>query len=130
MKRRRSKSLVWRFWEFWRDGRRGTVVAGCRTPRSPWDGRGGSRVPQPAAGSSLWARALSLKGGFSAAKRTNPPRGRGRTGPPRVNPSLGGAVPCPERAEGAGTDRKVLGHRLMGIPWDQDTAGLFAVRIG
>lgn len=105
-------------------------MAGCRTPRSRWDGRGDSHVPQPAEGSSLWAKALSLKGGFSAAKRTNPPRGRGRTGPPRVNPSLGGALSCPERAEGAGADRTVLGHHLVGIPWDQGTVGLFAARFG
>lgn len=106
------------------------AVAGCRTPRSRWDGRGGSGVPQPAAVSSLWAKVLSVKGGFSAGKRTNPPRGRGRTGPPRINPSLGGAVPCLERAEGAGAGRRAQGHRPVGFPWDQDTAGLFAVRFG
>lgn len=106
---------------FWRDGRRGK---GWRVPHSSVT-VGWPRCPPARRWLIPLGTRIISKGWVCCRKKDKPTQGGGRTGPPSVNPSLG-----LERAEGAGADRRALGHALVGTPRDQDTAGLFAAPFG
>lgn len=92
-----------------------------------------SASPRPTGGSSLWAKLLEVKGGFSLGKRTNPPSGE-RLDQPPPPPGLtlpsAGLSPCllhPCRAgwQGAkisvGANTRVGDQSFTGVPWGLGT---------